>query len=271
MSSQALTVLLIAVSIAMSGVIFIFFLVCLGRIENNLLKSRKKLETEVEERIKAERQIKSSLDEKELLLIEIHHRVKNNMQIVSSLLKLQCRQTDDPHVIEILNESQNRIQAMALIHETFYQPGNLTTISIREYIKNMAINLFDTYAIDPERIQLITEFEGISMGIDTATPCGLIINELITNCLKYAFPNKRPGKINITVKKDPLLKEFQLIVQDNGVGLPRDLDIYHTKTLGLQLVVNLTTNQLQGSVEVHRAIGTTFIISFKELEYKRRI
>lgn len=271
MSSFTFTILLIAISIAMSGIVFVFFFVCLGRIEQRLVKSKSNLEKEIADREKAEEQTKASLQEKELLLREIHHRVKNNMQIVSSLLKMQARNIDDPHTIEILNDSQGRIRAMALIHETFYQPGDLSTISIRDYIKNLALNLFDTYGIDPDRIQFHSDFAGVSMDIETATPCGLIINELITNSIKYAFPDNREGFIRVSVLKDDQVGEFQLQVMDNGIGLPEDIDLEKSRTMGLQLVHSLVTNQLQGEITLVRNSGTEYHIKFRELRYKQRI
>lgn len=270
-SLQLLSLLMVAITFGMGVTLFGFFFVTTNRIEQGLVKSRDTLNAEIAERVKAEKKIKASLKEKELLLREIHHRVKNNMQIVSSLFRLQLRRIDDPKVLEILQDSQSRISAMALVHETLYQPSNLTRVNLRDYIRELSLNLFESYGIDPDIIQLQTDVESLTMGIDTATPCGLIINELVTNALKHAFPDNREGAIRIILKRNGADKDYQLIVSDNGVGMPKSVDIRNTGTLGMQLVVNLTESQLQGEIEVSRDEGTRFVVRFKEAEYRKRI
>jgi len=226
---------------------------------------------DISERRKAEEQIKASLQGKELLLREIHHMVKNNMQIVSSLLRLQARQVSDRKTIETLESSQNRIMAMALIHETLYQSNDLTNIRTGDYIKNLALNLFDTSKSSPNRVKLTTDIEDVPMGVDTAIPCGLVINELVTNCLKHAFPQGSTGEIKITFRRTTDADtDYQLNISDNGQGLPPELDISTTKSLGLHLVVNLTERQLRGRIEVRRQNGTEFRLAFKEIIYKKR-
>lgn len=262
-SIRLLSLGLISTSVTLVLLLFIFFFMTITRIEKRLRLSRENLNQEITDRIKAEESATTSLKEKELLLQEIHHRVKNNMQIVSSLFRLQLRQIDNPKVLEILQDSQSRINAMALVHEALYLPQNLSGVNFRDYIRKLAMNLFDSFSADPERLELITDVEKISMDIDTAIPCGLIINELVTNAMKHAFPNGLDGKIWLSLKLDN--GEYRLTVRDNGSGIPESIDIYNTNSLGMQLVVNLTINQLQGKIEMHQKNGTEFVITFKKV------
>jgi two-component system, sensor histidine kinase PdtaS len=271
MKTSLFVILLFGIFVIIIGAIFLCSFELLLRLGRNLMINSKALESEVSERHKAQSEAEISLKEKELLLKEIHHRVKNNMQIVASLLRLQARRLDDPRIIGILNDSRSRIGAMALIHESLYKPADLSSISLQDYIKELGRNLFDFYAIDPERIKLVTDVELITLNIETATPCGLIINELITNSLKYAFADDRTGEITIALKRSESGKGYLLLVADNGVGLPEGLDIRRTSSLGLQLVVNLTENQLQGKLEVQREHGTVFLIRFQEIGYIERL
>jgi Amt family ammonium transporter len=212
----------------------------------------------------------ASLKEKEVLLREIHHRVKNNMQVISSLLKLQSRNVKDEQQIEMLKESQNRIKAMALIHEKLYRSKDLANIDFNDYIKNLINDLFISYRVSTGKITMKMNIEAVSFGIDTAIPCGLIINELVSNSLKYAFPEGKDGEIKISLRT---LEEgdIELIVSDDGIGVPKDLDFRNTESLGLRLITNLTEKQLQGKVELNRNKGTEFQIKFKEAKYKERI
>jgi two-component sensor histidine kinase len=272
METDIFTILLFGVIIALIGAFLLISFETIFRLGQNLIEKNRAIEAEIIERKKAQAEIESSLKEKEVLLQEIHHRVKNNMQIVASLLQLQSRRiVDDPKTVAILNDSRSRVNAMSLIHETLYNPSNLSSVSLREYIKELALNLFDFYGVDPDRIALITDVESISLNIETATPCGLIINELVTNSLKYAFPAERQGVITLTMKRVQDGTGYLLQVADNGIGLPEDLDIRRTNSLGMQLVVNLTENQLQGRLEVIRHHGTTFRITFQEIGYTNRI
>jgi two-component sensor histidine kinase len=217
--------------------------------------------------------IKDSLREKEVLLREIHHRVKNNMQVISSLLNFQTRYINDKQYITILNESQNRIKSMALIHEKLYRSEDLSNIDFYDYATSLANDLFKFYIIDPRKITLNLDISEIAFEIDTAIPCGLLINELLSNALKHAFPDGREGEISISLKKKVAGGglEYELTAQDNGVGIPEDLDIAKTKSLGLQLISSLAEHQLQGKLTLHRTGGTAFNIIFKELKYKKRI
>jgi two-component sensor histidine kinase len=271
METGIFTLLLFGVFIFLIGAFFLVSFELIFRLGQKLMEKSSAIEGEIIERQKAQAEAEISLKEKELLLQEVHHRVKNNMQIVSSLLRLQSRRLDDAKTVAILNDSRSRISAMSLIHETLYKPSNLSSVCLREYIKELGRNLFDFYGVDQARIALVTDVESISLNIETATPCGLIINELVTNSLKYAFPDDRSGVITITMKRDREETGYLLRVADDGIGLPEALEIRRTDSLGLQLVVNLTENQLQGQLEVDRRHGTAFQIAFREIGYKNRI
>jgi len=210
----------------------------------------------------SEEQLRASLGEKEILLKEIHHRVKNNLQVISGLLDLQAHHIPDPAVREVFRESQNRVVTMALIHEELYQSVNLSQVDFADYIRNLCENLMVSYGADRDRIKLEIRTEKTELVVDTAIPCGLIINELITNSLKHAFPGKRCGTISLSFRQ-LRNKDYQLTVGDDGVGVPRGLDIYSTKTLGMQLVT-VMVGQLGGTVKVGRRDGTRFTIRFRE-------
>jgi len=251
--------------------LFLLFFELNLRLGKQLIDKGNALEGEITERQKAQFQAETSLRERELLLSEIHHRVKNNMQIASSLLRIQSRRSDDPTTRSILDDSRNRISAMALIHETLYKPANLSSVSLKEYIDELTINLFDSCGVDSDRITLLTDVDSISLNIETATPCGLIINELVTNSLKHAFPDRRLGVIALSLKRNENAGGYLLTVADNGIGLAEGVDIRQTRSLGLQLVVNLTENQLQGTLEVQRGNGVVFRVSFHEIGYAKRL
>ena len=223
------------------------------------------LQTEITSRQQAESQIKASLKEKEVLLKEIHHRVKNNLQIISSLLKLQSRHTDNSQTLEMFKESQSRIRTMALIHEKLYQSNDLARVNFGEYIVNLAANLFRSYELHSTQVKPLISVENIFLEIDVAVPCGLIINELVSNSLKYAFTPGSSGEIKIELYAENE-QDLALIVSDNGVGLPEGLDWQNLKSLGLQLVNNLV-EQLGGDVKLSRKFGTQFKITFPRLDY----
>jgi two-component sensor histidine kinase len=223
----------------------------------------RELQIELVERERAEAQIKDSLQEKEVLLQEIHHRVKNNLQVISSLLDLQSEYMEDERSIEMLRESRNRVRSMALIHESLYHSEDLAQIDFAEYIQVLSSNLLSSYAIQAADIQLQTNVSDIALTVDTAIPCGLVINELVSNAMKYAFPEGRKGEINIDLHKD-VEGPFVLVVQDNGVGFPAEADFRQTSTLGLRLV-NTLVKQLRGTIELERQDGTRFEITFTPL------
>jgi PAS domain S-box-containing protein len=210
---------------------------------------------------KAEEKISAALAEKEILLKEVHHRVKNNMQIISTLLDLQSESIHDSAALDAFRESQGRIKAMALIHEKLYESADIAFVDFQRYIEELAANLFDSYLVEPGRITIHVDAGGVTMGIDRAIPCGLIINELVTNSLKHAFPDNRQGKIRVLFRKGDD-GQISLSVSDNGVGLPAGLEITSTGTLGLQLV-NMLARQLRGVTRVENGdVGTTIVIEF---------
>lgn len=220
-----------------------------------------------------EKQIKSSLSEKELLLREIHHRVKNNMQVISSLLNFQTRHIKDPRYVEMFNDSQNRIKSMALIHEKIYRSGSLAHIDFKDYVRSLSSELFRFYGIDESRITLTLDIEGTAFEIDTAIPCGLLINELLTNALKHGFPDNRQGEVKVILRNTDINGNtgYELIVSDNGIGIPEDLDIRNTKSLGMNLIATLAEHQLQGTLSLNRNSRTEFLVRFKKLKYKQRV
>jgi PAS domain S-box-containing protein len=200
---------------------------------------------------------------KELLLKEIHHRVKNNLQVISTLLDLQSKYVKDERVAVMFKESQNRIRSMAFIHEKLYLSKDLGMIDFAEYVQDLAVNLFRSYGVNSDTIRLkINAFDAF-LSIDTAIPCGLIITELVSNSLKYAFPSGRTGEVyvNLSSYNDG---EFVLIVGDSGAGFPKDLDFENTKSLGLKLVATLVKQQLKGTIDMHTNGRTEFRIVFKE-------
>ena len=201
-------------------------------------------------------------NKKQLLLKEIYHRVKNNLQIIISLLNLQSQKTKDRNIIEILTDSQNRIRSMALIHERLYKSKDMSGLNIKEYIQDLANNLFHSYGVHSGRIKLKIDIDDIIINLDTATPCGLIVTELVSNSLKHAFPEEKKGELIIKLKSDND-KNIILIVKDNGIGFPKDLDFRKTNTLGMQLVTGLV-GQLKGTIDLDQSSGTEFKIMFKE-------
>ncbi len=217
---------------------------------------------DITERKLAIDQIKKSLKEKELLLQEVHHRVKNNMQIISSLLKLQAGNIDDNRTVELFKDSQNRIKSMALVHEKLYQSKDFATINFNEYIQTMVHSLFRSYKISTSKIKLKANIEDVTLSIDHAIPCGLIINELISNSLKYAFPKNKQGKIEIGLHQLDT-GQVELVVNDNGIGIPEKIDFRNTQSLGLHLVNLLAEDQLEGKIDLDRSHGSKFTIKFE--------
>ena len=216
----------------------------------------------ITERKQAEEKIKASLNEKETLLKEIHHRVKNNMQVVSSLLKLQSNKSNDEKIKSVLKESQNRVFAMSAVHETLYRSDNLSKIEVGPFIDKIIKFVFKSYQINPLQVKLKTEFDDIKLNIEQATPLGLVINELASNTLKHAFPKGKKGEFSIDMKKlDD--NELELTIKDNGVGFPAEANWKNQSGLGLQLVKALVEKQLKGTLQVAESKSSQFIIRFK--------
>jgi len=210
---------------------------------------------------RAEEQLKKSLQEKEVLLKEVYHRVKNNFQVISSLLNLQARYFTDEQILDAFHACRHRVDSMGLVHEWLYQSDDLAQIDFAEYVRILTRELLDSYGADEYGIGLRLGLEEILLRINTAIPCGLIINELVSNALKHAFPSRRGGEIHVQMASDGT--EFILTVGDNGCGFPEDLDFRKTQTMGL-LLVNTLVQQLNGTIELNREEGTTFEINFPD-------
>jgi PAS domain S-box-containing protein len=225
------------------------------------------ISVDITDNIIAERKLKGSLREKDVLLREIYHRVKNNMQIIASLLSLQIKHVDEDKSKEILRDSQSRVKTMAMIHEKLYMSSDLSHINFMGYVDNLISNILFTYGVSKNRITMDLDVDNVDLNMETAIPLGLIINELVVNSIKYAFPDGF-GKITIKLKEDN--GNYILIVGDNGVGLPGSLDLDSLKSLGLVLVYNLV-KQVDGKLTLENHNGTTFKVSFKELDYQQRM
>jgi PAS domain S-box-containing protein len=228
-----------------------------------LSMANESLEEENARRIVAEENLQKSYDEKVLLLKEIHHRVKNNLQIIASLLNLQSRYITDESTLAAIRESQNRVKAMALVHEKLYRAEDIAHISLHEYIRFLGTGLFQFYDAKARGIRFSLEVSDVNVDIDSAIPIGLIVNELISNSLKYAFPDGRTGEIAISVKKEGHTLYIQY--QDTGIGIPADMDWRNAPSLGLRLV-NTLVDQMNGMVELNRSNGTLFSIVLHEKE-----
>jgi len=236
----------------------------------SITASRDALDDEIKERELAQEMIKTALEEKEVLIREIHHRVKNNMQVIVSLLSLQAQKAKEKKFSNMFIESQNRIKAMSLVHEKLYQSSDLSNIDFGQYVKSFIDTLSESHGIGAGKILIITKIKNISFDLENAIPCGLIINELVSNALKYAFPDDREGKIRITLNSITE-DDFELIVNDNGIGLPKDFDINNIDTLGLDLTKTIVEHQLDGEIKIDRINGTIFHIIFRHQKYKTRI
>jgi two-component sensor histidine kinase len=231
-----------------------------------LKKVNEQLRQEIEERRQAEKalrksdeQIKKSLEEKTILLQEIHHRVKNNMQVITSLMNLQAASIKDEELKEHFKETRSRINAMALIHHILYNFDSISEIILKDYLRRLIDSLIEIY--NASRVKIIVKTNSCRLSINQAIPCGLIINELISNALKHAFPDNRSGEVKIEAFRVDS-GHLVVVVSDNGIGLPADLDIHNPDTLGLNLVSALAENQLGGNIIVDRIGGTSFRIEF---------
>ena len=241
-------------------------------------KANKALMVEITERKRVEEQIQASLKEKELLLKEINHRVKNNLQLISSLLQHQSNYITDEQALQVFRDSKDRIKSMALVHEKLYQSKDLARISFADYVRSLTSSLTRSFGASSEAIKLEIHAQEVFLGVDIAIPCALIINELVSNSLVHAFPEDSDGEIRIHIRS--MDDYFELMVSDNGVGFPKDLDFRTSETLGLELVCTLV-DQLEGTIELGRGrsadgasastapgggSGTSFTIGFTDLE-----
>lgn len=225
--------------------------------------------TDVTARKQAEEQLRISLQEKEVLLKEIHHRVKNNLHVISSLLDLQSERIEEERILNLFTDSQNRIQAMALIHEQLYQSHTFGKVEFSEYIYRLISNLSFSYSNRMQLLQPIIQAETIYINLDTAVPCGLLINELVTNAFKHAFPDGRSGKINIQLYQDEQEK-LHLKIADDGIGLPTEIDWKNSASLGLKLV-SILAKQLKATITFDKGRGTNIHLVFTELKCRSRL
>jgi PAS domain S-box-containing protein len=222
---------------------------------------------DVSERKHAEEFMKTSLREKEVLLREVHHRVKNNLQVISSLLKLQSQHIKDQRSLELFKESQNRVRSIALVHEKLYRRNDLARIDFAEYVRGLAAHLMRSCGVKTDSISLNVDAEPILLNVETAIPCGLVINELVTNSLRHAFPAGK-GSIMIDFRRG-IGDQLVLSVQDTGIGLPALIDTRNNDSLGWQLIHALA-DQLKANIEIGREAGTHVSLTFTESRYKAR-
>ena len=239
------------------------------RAEEALRENEKRFIAEMKE---SQERLRQSLQEKEVLLKEIHHRVKNNLQVVYSLLNLQSGYIRDPKALDMFHEAQNRVKSMAIVHDVLYHSEDLARVNFGEYIRTLMGNLFRSFGAGGGRVRSRIHVGRVHLDFDTAIPCGLLINELVSNSLKYAFPDGRSGEVFVTLDRTEG-NRVVLEVGDDGVGVPEAIDIKNTQTLGLQLVTTLT-QQLGGTITLDRSVGTRFTVTFtdpgsvgKELEH----
>lgn len=228
--------------------------------EDYSLKKFVIVDTDISPNKELEEKLKSSLSEKEILLREIHHRVKNNLQVIISLLNLQSGYIHDEATLRVMKEGENRVRSMALVHEKFYQADGISEINFAEYTEKLCQYIFQSFPETASRVKLSVESDEVAFDLDTAMPCGLLINEIVSNSLKYAFPDREEGEINIKLKMAGENK-VHISVSDNGIGIGIEHDLKAPTTLGLQLIDALTS-QLNGEVEMLRNGGTIFNITF---------
>jgi two-component sensor histidine kinase len=213
---------------------------------------------DISEDKRVESQLKSIIREKEVLLKEIHHRVKNNLQVISSLLSLQSAHAVDPKTVELFRESQNRVKSMALVHERLYRSENMIEVDFGEYVRTVVVQLARSYG--KGHITCSVEADDVRLAVDAAIPCGLMVNELVSNALKYAFPDRDAGEIHVSLRNLPDA-HMELVVKDNGIGFPEEVNFRSHTTMGMMLVTSLT-DQLGGMVDLERDNGTRFTVKF---------
>jgi two-component sensor histidine kinase/CheY-like chemotaxis protein len=230
-----------------------------GQVDKKLLARSLKYAIE---RKQTEEELKSSIYERDVLIKETHHRVKNNMQVIHSLLNLQTHYAENVEAVNVLKESQNRVKSMGMIHEKLYNSTDSSKINFSDYVDSLTSDLLTSYKLS-EKIAPVIEIGDLELNLETAILCGLIINELISNSLKYAFPNTENGKVFVSLNL--VDNKYELIISDNGIGFPENMDFRNTETLGLQLVNNIT-DQLDGTIELDRSLGTKFTIKFDNLK-----
>jgi len=226
---------------------------------------------DITERNQMEEHLRKTIMERETLLRELYHRTKNNMNTISSLINLQTASLQgDEIAMQMFRDLQNRIMSMALVHERLYKSKDLSNVNFKEYVSDLANTLMNGYKINRDKLSLRLDVEDFTLSIDTLIPCGLIINELMTNSLKYAFADEREGQIRIKGQVSAE-SEIQLVYSDNGIGFPEGFDFAKVETLGLRLINGLITSQLRGKIEITTRPETVFTFAFQEPEYQQRI
>lgn len=218
---------------------------------------------DISARVQVERRLEASLAEKEVLLREIHHRVKNSLQVISSLLNLQGRRVAEAHARDLLVEAQTRVRSIALVHEKLYGSRDLGSIQFGDYLRALTSALSTTYGASARRIALRVEAADVRLPIEAAVPCGLLVNELVSNALKHAYPTGRTGSVEVALRSGAAAGELCLTVADDGVGFPEGLDYLRVSSLGMQLVCSLA-KQLRGAIELDRGSGTRFSVRFAQ-------
>jgi two-component sensor histidine kinase len=225
---------------------------------------------DITERKQAEQQLKDALAQKETLLRELYHRTKNNMQVIIALLEMHGATETDPHIQQVFLETTNRILAMTLVHQKLHESQNLTSIDLGEYLSDLVLILGRNYRVNTDLITFDIQVEEIPVLIDTATPCGLLVNEILSNTFKYAFPQGRKGEIKVRLSRGEG-KAILLEIADNGVGIPPEVDIYKSPTLGLQLITGIAKSQLGGQVTLENKAGACWRIQFSDDQYRPRV
>jgi two-component sensor histidine kinase len=226
-----------------------------------LINANEQLQVEITERKLTEEQLKTSLKEKELLLQEIHHRVKNNLTVISSLFSLSSRRSDNPEVIGLLREAQAKIYTMALIHSQLYDSGNFDAINMEEYIRKLVAYLSQMYDLREKRITFVIQHSDVTLSLTQAIPCALVLNELISNVFKHAFQERESGTFEIAMKQSSY-GAVTIRVKDDGSGIPQEIDLDRVDSLGFKLVRNLVRIQLRGTMQIQRHQGTEVIVEF---------
>jgi len=241
----------------------------LRNVQKRLQKQNIQLQREITERKQMEEKIKASLKEREVLLQELHHRTETSMNVICLMLKLQSSSIIDEQLLQTFKDLETRIRVMALVHQKLYQAEDLSSVDLKEYIFDLAMLLYRNYKANVDKIELNPKLESVRVSVDTAILCGLLLNELLSNCLKHAFPEGKTGEIRLEVR---IIEtgEIELRVGDNGIGLPKRFDARRGGLLGLQLVRSIEESQLKGSVTLNKEHGTEWIIRFKEPERKKK-
>jgi len=235
--------------------------------ENELLQAKKRAESTLDLLRVSETALKQSLLDKESLIKEVHHRVKNNLQVITSLLRLESGRSAIAEVKSVLGDMQNRIRTMSTLHETLYRTGTLASVDLGSYLKQLSIHAFKTQSVNSDAVRLNHDLGSVQVGMDQAVTCGLLVNELVSNCLKHGFPKDQPGQISVVLKPIKQTQQWRRCVSDTGVGLPVNFEDKRKDSLGLQLVGDLAT-QLGGVLDIasNPTNGVAFTVSFKVIE-----